>query len=263
MVYGYPAIAAAVDRRVNIELDRTRPQIECKEWSVSVSTCSEHPMALAAKAMGLPGSVGLQVKADVPCKQGLGSSAAFCVALARQLIRNDISSESVETIAGRGEEVFHGTPSGVDLACANSGGVVIFDRGKSRTVSGESFDIAICLTSPKPATKEMVSRVANVWEENPNLVKSLGEVSMNVLDLSEANLGRKFSQAQHWLGKLGLATAEIEMAVAIALDAGSMGAKLTGAGGGGAVISIGRNAHVVDAWRAEGFDAFVVKAGVT
>jgi mevalonate kinase len=52
--------------------------------------------------------------------------------------------------------------------------------------------------------------------------------------------------------------------VAAARGAGAIGAKLTGAGGGGAVIALapGREQAVVDAWRAAGRDGFVCAVGV-
>jgi mevalonate kinase len=57
---------------------------------------------------------------------------------------------------------------------------------------------------------------------------------------------------------LFLSTPEIERACAVAREAGALGAKLTGAGGGGAVIALGAEsaAPIEAAFRAAGFTAF-------
>jgi mevalonate kinase len=63
---------------------------------------------------------------------------------------------------------------------------------------------------------------------------------------------------QMLLSGLFLSTNEIERACAVAREAGALGAKLTGAGGGGAVIALcdGSPAPVETALREAGFTAF-------
>jgi mevalonate kinase len=52
---------------------------------------------------------------------------------------------------------------------------------------------------------------------------------------------------------------------AIAGDAGAVGAKLTGGGGGGCVIALapGRESAVRDAWQRHGFHSFVTSVGAS
>jgi mevalonate kinase len=63
---------------------------------------------------------------------------------------------------------------------------------------------------------------------------------------------------QMLLSGLFLSTPEIERACAIAREAGALGAKLTGAGGGGAVIALceGSSEPIELALREAGFTAF-------
>ena len=77
-------------------------------------------------------------------------------------------------------------------------------------------------------------------------------------DLEE--LGVRFDAAHALLRQLGVSCAELEEAVAALKRAGALGAKLTGAGGGGAAIGLARDeAHAREmAARASGF---AVKVG--
>jgi mevalonate kinase len=63
---------------------------------------------------------------------------------------------------------------------------------------------------------------------------------------------------QMLLSGLFLSTPEIERACAVARDAGALGAKLTGAGGGGAVIALceADPEPIVSALTGAGFQAF-------
>ena len=70
-------------------------------------------------------------------------------------------------------------------------------------------------------------------------------------------------EAHDELAALGVSTARLDELVAAARGAGALGAKLTGGGGGGAVIALAadRADAVVTAWRALGADGFVTTLG--
>jgi len=67
--------------------------------------------------------------------------------------------------------------------------------------------------------------------------------------------------AQGYLNALSLSTPEIEKLCAIARDRGALGAKLTGAGGGGAIIALtdGNEIGLVKAFKAAGYQSFVTE----
>ena len=58
-----------------------------------------------------------------------------------------------------------------------------------------------------------------------------------------------------YLNAIGVSTVELERMVAIARGAGALGAKLTGAGGGGSIVALcpGRETAVADALRTAGY----------
>jgi mevalonate kinase len=73
-------------------------------------------------------------------------------------------------------------------------------------------------------------------------------------------LGKLLDLNQMLLAGLMLSTDAIERMREVAKDAGSLGAKLTGSGGGGSVIALARSKadaeRIAAAWRDAGFDGF-------
>jgi mevalonate kinase len=76
-------------------------------------------------------------------------------------------------------------------------------------------------------------------------------------------LGRLMDLNQMVLSGLFVSTQEIERLCDLARTAGALGAKLTGAGGGGCVVALVANAgvaeRVLEAWSGEGFDGFATR----
>jgi mevalonate kinase len=73
-------------------------------------------------------------------------------------------------------------------------------------------------------------------------------------------LGAAMNRAHALLADLGVSTPQLDALCAAAGEAGAHGAKLTGAGGGGAVIAIAprdREDAVLAAWKQANIDGFV------
>jgi mevalonate kinase len=194
---------------------------------------------------------------------------ALAAAAGRQL-----TQDRLEEIATRGEGCFHGAPSGVDVALAARGGIGLFRRGRGLAlVPAPPLELAVGLSGEPRRTGDMVARVQAAMNANPDatsaLLTELGQraeqaaVAVGAGDLVE--LGRHMARAHEVLSMLGLSTSGLDTLCATALNAGASAAKLTGAGGGGAVIALapGRTRDVVAAWRALGHDAFPILAGAS
>jgi mevalonate kinase len=71
------------------------------------------------------------------------------------------------------------------------------------------------------------------------------------------------NENQRHLEALEVSCIEIERMCALALDAGAVGCKLTGGGGGGCVIALapGREHAVQEAWQRGGFANFTTRVG--
>ena len=75
-----------------------------------------------------------------------------------------------------------------------------------------------------------------------------------------AGLGHLMNLNQMLLSGLFVSTSAIELMCGLAREAGALGAKLTGAGGGGCVVALAPSAGACDAilggWRSAGFEGF-------
>ena len=80
-------------------------------------------------------------------------------------------------------------------------------------------------------------------------------------------VGQLLDLNQMLLSGLFVSTPEIEQLCATARQAGALGAKLTGAGGGGCVVALvageTEGAAVLGAWKREGFDGFAATVQAT
>ncbi len=167
------------------------------------------------------------------------------------------------------ERVFHGNPAGIDAAAACFGGCLRFTKasGVKPLKVKTPLSLAVALTGQAASTKQMVEQVAALRERKPDVVdKTLAGISSLVENAAlciEAGdlygLGKLMDLNQVLLSGLYLSTTEIETACAVAREAGALGAKLTGSGGGGAVVALTETAahdRVLDAWRAQGIRCF-------
>lgn len=291
VVYGVPAIAVGIERgaRASASARPSGPStLRVRAWNVDVREDeAEAPIARAFRDLvrvtreaGVrTGAVAVEADADLPPGGGLGCSAAIGVAIARAL-DPAAGGELIADRVGAWEQVFHGNPSGVDAAVAALGGCVRFSRG----ASGEKAAIArvrvphtahLCVgnTGQASSTRSMVEAVARLRERRPEATREAFEaIGAIVADArlaieagDRAACGRLLDRNQALLSGLFVSTPEIEQMCASARAAGALGAKLTGAGGGGCVLALVDTleigARVLSAWKADGFEGFLTAFG--
>ena len=134
VVYGVPALAVGLDRGVEVELEPApEPSILIGERRSETEDGGDVTRALRAllAELGAP-PVAVRAKLELPAGSGLGVSAALGVAVARAVLAFQGAvpeRERVLAAAGAWESVFHGAPSGVDAAVAESGGCIQLTRG--------------------------------------------------------------------------------------------------------------------------------------
>lgn len=289
VVYGHPALvvglergARAVARRADDGLDRMvlleqrsgEPLFEV----VDVPTPQE-PMERAWRAMldalGARGQgVRVEVSLGLPPGAGLGSSAALAAACCRALASLLGRDEATITRAVHASEgVFHGSPSGIDQAAALGGGLLRFERGDTPTLTAlhaPPLHLVIGQPAPGASTARMVASVAALIQRQPALgphlcqtVGALVEAAQTALCAGDhAALGDLLNINHGLLVSLGVSTPTLDTACHIAREAGALGAKLTGAGGGGCVFALTTaetTPHILDAWDAHGWPCFAVK----
>ncbi|MFG2111859.1 mevalonate kinase [Streptomyces sp. NPDC048718] len=179
--------------------------------------------------------------------------------------------------AGEVECAFHGVSSGLDVAAVGLGATVWFQRTARPHATplpvGRSFELVVATTSHWRSTADQVRQVRQGAGSRPDVFHRrfarLGDLARSGRDALRtgdlATLGRLMDEAQHLLDGMGLSTPALDHAITTARAAGALGAKLTGAGGGGAVIALapGNAAAVASAVRSAGHRAFVSRVHAT
>ncbi|HEX2672801.1 MAG TPA: mevalonate kinase [Polyangiaceae bacterium] len=280
VVYGVPAIAAGIERGVEATASPAEDStLRIGERFASVADESELGRAFAALLASL-GAEKFRVEAnlELPPGSGLGASAALGVAIARAVLSAQGAPEDSERVlaaAAAWEGVYHGNPSGIDAAAAAHSGCLLFDKlnGPRPLLLARDLVLAIGLAGPPASTKLMVESVARQRERRPELfekaLQAIAALVGNAKLCLEAGdlpgLGSLMNYNQMLLSGMFVSTEGIERCCALAREAGALGAKLTGAGGGGAVIALcdGDSAPILAAWRKASVECFAsrVRAG--
>lgn len=273
VVYGSPALVIGLDRGASAE-------VQLSEVTELVLGDSRHLLepepsaeeALPARAfralLQLFSAPKLTARATLalPAGAGLGASAAIGVALARAITElstaRGLAVPSVASAALTWENVFHGNASGVDTAAAEQGGCLWFRRGQApeRLAPGRPLTLLIAQVEQGASTRRMVEGVATQRAAQPARVDGLladiaalvERARVCLLAGEHGELGQLMSRNHHLLAELGVSTPALDRAVSVAEQAGALGAKLTGAGGGGCVVALvdgARRETVREAWR--------------
>ena len=283
VVYGYPALAAALDRGVSINVVPTPAggsmRIDIPSWQLKLTADDDHSFAHGLCAitdeigLGRP-PLTLVGDAQIPAGAGLGASAAFAVAISRALLTHMKQPTDVATVtraAGASETVLHGRASGVDVAVAIHGGVGVFRTSSGlRPMKITPTRVIIGPSGSPRSTSAMVERVsqavrANVDDGRLQELGALTDTGTTALARGDlAALGSAMNRAHELLGGLGVSTPLLDGLCEVARKLGAHGSKLTGAGGGGAVIAIApreKEADILAAWKTAGVNGFVATIG--
>ncbi len=266
-VYGHPGIATPIDigMRIRVSHDPEGPRLirpQFKQYFGESEPEGSFEILSRAVQTGLAiynlekEPIALEVASDLPVGMGLGSSAAFsagvCRALRRYAGHEGLESEnSLFDDVQKLESIFHGTPSGMDAATVLADGVLWFRKGPPREIRPIRIPTPpsglICIVEPGASTLEQVRMVRQTLATDPQRVQGLlDEIGRVVVkagsllgsgDLVE--VGELMNRNHELLSQLGVSTEKLDQAVALLQKQGDvLGAKLTGAGGGGAVIAL-------------------------
>jgi mevalonate kinase len=272
VVYGHPALAGALADGVIVTAATGSGRLSIPQWNVVITAPASEDSSLARAYWELRTRAGepaidLELTFKLPTGAGLGSSAAMAVAIGRAL---GLTGTALAEAAMASETVIHGKPSGLDHTVSLHGGFGIFTRAEGlRPVAAAPLKLVIGHTGKTRDTKGRVARVAELVDERSDEVRArfaaiatlVGRGAEAVTRGSYGELGSAMNENQRHLEALEVSCPEIERLCALARDAGAVGAKLTGGGGGGCVIAVApaREQAIVAAWEKHGFDAFVAE----
>jgi hydroxymethylglutaryl-CoA reductase len=271
VVYGRAALAAAIDRRIEVRL---APAPSCGRLVDArlAQAIERAAMLLGVRATG----VGMEIITDLPAAVGLGSSAALSVALLRALA--DSAARQLDDVAlcacaFEMEKLFHGFPSGIDNTIVTHGGLIRFKQGTAslRLLPAQPLPLVIALGRAPRRTQQTVAALRARWERSPKRYECLFDEVERLVTVSKAaitdgdfeTLGAAMDANHGVLRALGVSTDELDGLVTLARAHGALGAKLTGGGGGGAVVCLcttGRE-ELTAAFSNAGYRAFATTVG--
>jgi mevalonate kinase len=192
----------------------------------------------------------LTIESDIPLGAGLGSSAAVVVAAIDAATRElgvDLAPDEIADRAFHVEyEVQDGQAARADTFCSAMGGAVrVQDQDKRRLEGIPNLPFVVGYDGGAGDTGELVSGVRALREEYGfaadtvsaigDLVRE-GEAALESGDVAE--VGRLMDFNHGLLSALGVSSRSLDAMVWAARDADALGAKLTGAGGGGCIVAL-------------------------
>ncbi len=274
VVYGEPAIAMAIDKRAYVQVtlrNDKRVYVLSKDLGLSgyfenglffaeKGNRSTHvklkPIMVAAEKVldqyhEEPVGIDIEIDSSIPVAAGLGSSAATVAATTlavSKLLNMELSRENIFRIAYDAEKLIHGTPSGIDPTIATYGGVVLYQKTKGLSPLKVEADIPLIVgnTRIERSTGSLITEVRRVHDSYSSVVgpiiKSGGEIARTATKALQSGdlttLGELMNINQALLYAIGVSNEALESLVFAARKGGALGAKLTGAGGGGCMIAL-------------------------
>lgn len=290
VVYGEPAVPCAIERRARVTVEPRHDggvSVAADDLTLAGFTVEyseeladrpdvEVPQNLVQAAMGYidaainqareavddpTAGFDVTIESEIPLGAGLGSSAAVTVAaidaatraLGHELPRGEIARRAYEVEY----EVQDGHASRADTFCSTMGGAVRVEGDNCRILTAPELPIVIGFDGGAGETGQLVSQVRRLREQYGfaaetigtigNLVRD-GEAALAAGDLDE--IGELMNFNHGLLGALGVSAASLDEMVWAARDAGAIGAKLTGAGGGGCIVALDESDNALTALEA-------------
>ncbi len=251
VVYGRPALVAAVNKRLKVKLaPAKRKEEKTPEWKQIESVVFEY---LNSERIDFKiKDYKIDIESDIPVGRGMGSSAALAVASVACLLEffsgKRFEKELVNNLAYKIEKYFHGRPSGIDNSASCFGGLIFFRKEFEflKVISKLNFKIPDNIQSrlylvdtgkPKESTKQMVDFVGSRLNENPSRIRLIfseierASKQMVVAILKEdlELFAKAMQKNQDLLERLGVVSKRMSQRLKVLQDLGAY--KITGAGG--------------------------------
>ena len=263
VVHGIQAVLGAIDKRVTVTSSRRDDEIIFIEsilgkLAVQNSDSVENVdkkfrpfVHIAKKTLERHGNRGISIKIDseIPPGVGLGSSSACCVAASASIMNlfEKTSREQILHMSIDAEKTIFPNTSGADCNVCTYGGIITYDKSTGLKNLDEKFslDMIIINSNLEHTTDEVVDRVKNFKEKNPEIFQSLCNEETKLVkksieslrDNDMITLGKCMSQNQIYLEQIGVSNDKV-LSIIESIERTSLGIKITGAGDGGCLIML-------------------------
>jgi len=260
VVYGRHALAVPIPDAVRAAAVRTDgpTTLKVRDWRfhsfVEPGSTADAVVNLILDRLGVTNcNVSIQLVSELPPGMGLGSSAAVAVAITRAVAKCvglEIEDADVNEIAFASEKLTHGTPSGIDNTLSCYGKPMLFRNSGSLECEVLSLDemppLVIGFSHAAGPTHEQVAGVkARLDQEESGYnaifdqIDGISKAGAEALKAKQyQKLGSLMNLCHGLLNAIQVSTPDLENMVSIARQNGAVGAKLTGAGGGGSIVAL-------------------------
>lgn len=213
------------------------------------------------KKFGLKGGMEILIQSDVPPGSGLGSSSAVCVALIGALsewMRLPLTLYEIAELAFEIERVDVGIKGGrQDQYATTFGGFNFMEFDKDQTIINSlklfeetiyelQYSLIIAYIGGNHNSVEALNmHIENEKHKNDNILKVLNELKKITIKMKNALVTGKLDEFgklldDEWRYKkqmtVGISDNRIDAIYKSAIDAGALGGKVSGAGGGGYIF---------------------------
>jgi mevalonate kinase len=217
VVYGKPALVAAIDKRLTVTI---RPADTLTLEMDTGKAYVKHIIRIVCNHFSITSvlKIKIEITSDIPSGYHLGSSAAVAVGVVGALcfyLKKIWNPQLINQLAYESEKKIHGNSSGVDPATVTSGGMIWYRKELEflRSIWQLPFQIPDTLNhfylidtgKPKESTGEMVtfvntkfkiknSKYQNLFDINENQVKRIATAikTPNEMELIDAiKIGEK------------------------------------------------------------------------
>ncbi|MEM3727362.1 MAG: mevalonate kinase [Candidatus Bathyarchaeia archaeon] len=264
ILYGCPALSMAitlysktfVEKRhdftiqiysKNLNLIKKFNENSNNEALKSIKLAVDEVLKLYNQNLGL----SLIIESEIPPAAGLGSSAATAVstiAATAELFNLNLTKDKIIELAFSPEKFIHGKPSGIDHTTSTLGGIIYYEPNSGFKKLDVSLEIQalIAYSGIPKATKEQIIKVRNYLENDEkrkekilNEFKEIIFLAVDALKNKDLEmLGNLMNKNQKLLKEIRVSNLILDKMIETAVKNGALGAKITGAGGGGSIIAL-------------------------
>lgn len=291
VVFGTKALGTAIDLRAWASIEEVPGRLEVETSNFMLADFSLDLITGNIKSIGASNflryvsavleefkakDLRVKLRSEIPPAAGLGSSAAIVVATLAALneyMGLGLSRPEIASSAYRIEKtVQKGLGSPMDTALSTFGRYLLVSQ-EVQPVNLPELELAVGYTEKQHDTRSEVQKVQNLRSIYPDIVdpifQAIGAISAKSIPLIKEKRLRELGQMMNFnhglLEAVGVSTRELcELVYAARSPGGALGAKLTGAGGGGCMIALppeeGSRAILTAIAQAKG-RAFAVKTG--
>ncbi|MGY5875571.1 MAG: mevalonate kinase [Candidatus Thorarchaeota archaeon] len=291
VVYGHPSLAAGIAAKTTAKVIRAdKPGWALEDHRLAMpgykeKKAEEQKVSIenVLNFCGIDASkdgIRIELGGDLVCASGVGASAASCVAIARALNEEfglDMNDGQINDAAYEGEKGYHGVPSGIDNTASTFGGLIWYIRNpedrsyRFETIKlEEPMHLVIATTGLTASTKEVVGDVRTKKDADPKWFTGIAEeyealvheAKNALLSFDKAKVGILMNKNHGLLQQITVSCKELDHLTEVARSSGALGAKMTGTGRGGNMISLAQDVEsaekIGDALKSNGAVAYWV-----